>query len=63
MNALQKIFKLLSKGFDVSSGITKDDDIKLILIGISGIFALAVGAVKAYQNYISIKRLLRLKRK
>ncbi len=60
MNVLQRIFKLLSKGFDISSGVTKDEDIKLILVGISGIFALLVGAVKVYKNYRSVKRILRL---
>ena len=63
MNALQNIFKLLSKGFDLSGGAVKDDDLKVILIGISGIFALAVGAVKVDRNYMSVKRIFKLRSK
>lgn len=63
MNVLQKIFELCSKGFDLSSKMTKDDDIKVILVGVSAIFTLAVGAVKIYKNILSVKRLLRISKK
>ena len=60
---LRDLFKFFSKGFDLSSNMTKDDDTKAILVGISAILALVVGAIKIYENYLSIKRLLRVRKK
>ena len=60
---LRNLFKYFSKGFELSSGMTKDDDTKAILVGISAILALVVGAIKIYENYLSIKRLLRVRKK
>ncbi|GEM_PF-5401382 len=60
MNALQKFFNFLSKVFDVTGKGVKDDDIKLILVGVSGIFALAVYMIKIYRNLQSVKRVFKL---
>ena len=63
MNILEKLFQILSKGFDFSKSFTKDDDTKDILIGISAIFALCVTAVKVFENIQSIKRLTKITKK
>lgn len=62
MGVLKKIFIVLSKGFDASKGLTKDDDIKDILVGISAVFALLVSGIKIMENIRSAKRIFRIKK-
>lgn len=52
---MDKVFNLFSKGFDISKGFTKDEDLKDILIGISAIFAILVSTVKLWKNIKSIR--------
>ena len=59
MNIPKTVFSMLSKGFDISTNFTKDDDIKDILIGISAIFALCVTAAKIAENVQRAKSIFR----
>ena len=52
---MDKVFKVVSKGFDFSKVFTKDEDMKDILIGISAILAIIVSIIKVYQNIKSFK--------
>lgn len=59
---IKNLLKILSKGFDISKALTKDDDTKSILIGISAIFAVLISLVKLFENYRSFKRIFMLKK-